>query len=504
MSDESIEQKKSTGVNDLQATPFASSDQNPGQENQESAGVRSDGPSTMEEAMAELEAASKPDYKGAYAPIRAGQVIDGVVVQISPDSVLVDVGTKSEGIITKDELAKETNIEPNEVVSVGEKIKVFVLKEDSSDGGPLLSKKRADFENAWYKVENAFKDGTILKAMVTDRVKGGLVVDLGIRGFVPGSHIGKGNVKNLDKYIGQSLEFKVIEVDRERRKVVLSNRLVVEQKEEALKAKTLSDIAEGQVREGVVRRLTDYGAFIDLGGVDGLLHVSEMSWTRIKHPSEVVQVGQKVNVKILKLNIDENRVSLGLRQILPDPWEEVKRLYKVGDIIKGEISRIVPFGAFMKVEGGIEGIIPNAEIAKKRVSRPEDVLQVGQEVETKVIDINSEERKLTLSIKQLIIEEEQAKEEKEFQEYKKEQESNSATTIGDLLGAQLGDIANSFTEEPEKEEKTAEPEANTETVEEPKVEEEKVDSGNEEQEQSANEPDCAPVVTEETDEENKE
>ena len=191
------------------------------------------------------------------------------------------------------------------------------MKSEGKDGRPLLSKKRADFENAWEKLEKAHKDNESIKAMVTDRVKGGLVVDLGIRGFVPASHVGTGKVKNLDKYIGQSLQFKVIEVDRERRKVVLSNRLATEEEREALKKDTWASIVEGQIREGIVRRITDYGAFVDLGGVDGLLHVSEMSWTRINHPSDAVKVGQKIQVAVLKISQDQGRVSLGLRQILP-------------------------------------------------------------------------------------------------------------------------------------------------------------------------------------------
>ena len=358
-------------------------------------------------------------------------------------------------MIRPSELTRDLSKEPEEVVSVGEKIKVYVVETESRDGGPVLSKKRADFENAWDKVDKAFADGEVIKAMVMDRVKGGLVVDLGIRGFVPASHVQSGKLKNLEKFVGQSMPFKVIEVDRERRKVVLSNRLAVEEERDVMKAETVKTLGEGQIRDGIVRRLTDYGAFIDLGGVDGLLHISEMSWTRINHPSEVVRVGQKIQVVVLKLNLEQGRVSLGLRQILPDPWEEVKRLYSVGDTFKGKISRLVPFGAFVQVEGGIEGIIPNSELAHRRVNNPEDVVSVGQEVEVKVIDLRPDERRLTLSMRALMAQKERERDESEYRGFN-QNKPESKTTIGDLIGEQLGDYT---FEAPEKEktekEKTA-------------------------------------------------
>ncbi|MDH7602230.1 MAG: 30S ribosomal protein S1, partial [Armatimonadota bacterium] len=338
------------------------------------------------------------------------------------------------------------------------KIKVYVVEPESQDGGPVLSKKRADFENAWERVEKAYEEGSTLKAMVTDRVKGGLVVDLGIRGFVPASHVGSGKVKNLDRYIGQSLPFKVIEVDREHRKVVLSNRLAVEEEQKEARERTLASLAEGQIREGIVRRITDFGAFVDLGGgVDGLLHKSEMSWTRINHPSEVVKVGQKINVMVLKLNLEQGRVSLGLRQILPDPWEEIKQLYSIGDIITGKVSRIVPFGAFVQVAGGVEGIIPNTELAYRRVSNPEEIVSVGQAVEVKVIDIRPDERRLTLSLRQAQAEREREREQAEYEQYAQSKTDEGRTTIGDLIGHQLGKLG--LHEEDEEEKPTKKPRA---------------------------------------------
>jgi predicted RNA-binding protein with RPS1 domain len=394
---------------------------------------------SMESAMAEM-GGQGVDYSGTFKSLNVGDVVDGVVVHIDREGVLVDVGTKSEGVIRPGELARDPSLTPEEVVSVGEKIKVYVVESESQEGGPLLSKKRADFENAWERVEKAYSEGSVLKAMVTDRVKGGLVVDLGIRGFVPASHVGSGKLKNLDKFVGQSLPFKVIEVDRDRRKVVLSNRLAVEEEQEALRQKTLASLREGQIREGVVRRITDYGAFVDLGGVDGLLHISEMSWTRINHPTEAVKVGQKIQVMVLKLNLEQGKVSLGLRQILPDPWEDIRRRYKVGDVITGTVTRLVPFGAFVQVEGGIEGIIPNAELASRRVNNPDEIVSSGQQIEAKIIDLRPDERRMTLSVKQLQIQREKEREEDEYRTYAQTRADAGRTTIGDLIGEQLGDL----------------------------------------------------------------
>jgi ribosomal protein S1 len=435
MSDEKTEQeKKSTPIHELSETPFGSSFsetqrkeepliaevgpvETPEQPAEEAE------PISMEAAMAAMDSAGV-DYSGAFKALRVGDVVDGIVVHIDHEGVMVDVGTKSEGIIRPNELTRDSSLSPEDVVTVGEKIKVYVLEPESSEGGPVLSKRKADFENAWEKVEKAHSDGETLKAMVTDRVKGGLVVDLGIRGFVPASHVGGGKLKNLDKYVGQSMPFKVIEVDRERRKVVLSNRLAVEEEMEGARRETVGSLAEGQIREGLVRRITDYGAFVDLGGVDGLLHISEISWTRINHPSEAVKVGQKIQVMVLKLNLEHGR-----------------RLYTVGQVVTATVSRLVPFGAFIQVGGGVEGIIPNSELAHRRINSPEDVVSVGQEVEVKIIDIRSDERRMTLSLKQLQVQQEREREDKEYKTHTQTRQDAGKTTIGDIIGEQLGDIS---------------------------------------------------------------
>ncbi len=338
------------------------------------------------------------DFENSLRELRPGSVVKGTIVHIDSDGILVDVGTKSEGLIRPNEISREPIANLEEEFPVGSEISVVVLEEDKN-GVIQLSKKRADFEKAWDRVQECLKSGETVMAKVSERVKGGLVVDLGIRGFVPASHVGNGKLKNLDKFVGTEIPLKVLEVDRGARKVVLSNRIATEQEREKQKAETLSALEEGQVRTGVVRRVTDYGAFVDLGGIDGLLHVSEMSWTRVKHPSDVVKVGQEVQVKILRLGSNEGRVSLGMRQILPDPWESVAEKYRQGDVVEGEVTRPVPFGAFVLLEGGIEGIIPNSELSHRRVARASDVVEAGQIVQVKVVDVRPDERRLTLSLR---------------------------------------------------------------------------------------------------------
>ena len=368
-------------------------------------------------------------YGETFRPLKEGAVVTGTVVHIDREGVLVDVGTKSDGLIPPNELSRDPGAQ--DVVKIGQKVDVYVMDVDDQEGNLILSKKRADFEKAWDRVIEAHQEGRTIHAMVTDRVKGGLVVDLGIRGFVPASHVGSGKVRNLEKYVAQTLPLKVIEVDRDRRKVVLSHRLATEEEREAQRQETLGNLAEGQVRTGVVRRITDYGAFVDIGGVDGLLHISEMSWTRIKHPSDVLKVGDEIQVMVLKTNLDQGRISLGLRQILPDPWTEARDRYNPGDTVQGAVTRLVPFGAFVQLEGGIEGIIPNSELSTRRVNKPEEVVQVGDHVEAKVLDIRPEERRMTLSLRQA----QQQKERRELQDYNRGRpQEEDKVTIGDMVG----------------------------------------------------------------------
>jgi ribosomal protein S1 len=378
----------------------------PGETNPSTPGAEANGTTPGAAAQPASQPANQSEFESMFKDkeLSEGDVVVGTVVHIDKDGVLVDVGSKSEGMIRPNELSREAFNNIEDVVKVGETIKVVVIGRNSEDGSLLLSKKRADFEKAWDRVIEAMNEGTILHAMVSERVKGGLVVDLGIRGFVPASHVGSGDFKhqNLDKYIGQSIPLKVIEVDRDRRKVVLSNKQATEEERRSRKDETLGAIKEGDVRKGIVRRVTDYGAFVDLGGIDGLLHVSEMSWARIKHPSEVVRNGQELDVMVLKLRPDQGRISLGLRQILPDPWSEIGEKYKVGDTVKVTISRMVPFGAFVTLPEGVEAIIPNSELSDRRMGKPGEGMNPGDEVEARVIEMRADERKMTLSIRRIL------------------------------------------------------------------------------------------------------
>ncbi|HUU55568.1 MAG TPA: 30S ribosomal protein S1 [Armatimonadota bacterium] len=372
--------------------------------------------------------------EGSVEPLTTGQIVEGLIVHMDDDGVLVDVGTKSEGHISVSELADGAT-DDGKALEVGDRISVYVVRPEDEEGHPVLSKKRADYERVWRRVIEAHERGDVLSAMVTDRVKGGLVVDLGLRGFLPASHVRTRNVYALDRFIGQSLKVKIIEVDRGRKRVVVSHKNAIEDERRHRREKTLASLEENKVYRGIVRRITNYGAFVDLGGLDGLLHITEMSWTRIKHPNDVVKVGEKIDVMVLRFDREQNRISLGLKQILPDPWEEVPKHYKVGQIVHGTITRVVPFGAFIRLDSGIEGIIPNAELPGERGKRAQGLLSVDQELDVKVINIRPSERRMTLSLRQS----EQAKERQQIKEFMQRQEDETRVTIGDLFGSVLAE-----------------------------------------------------------------
>ena len=331
-----------------------------------------------------------------------GAVIEGKVVQISNDEVLVDIDYKSEGRIPLNELSFISNASPEEIVSVGDDILVKVLKVDDSEGNVLLSKKRADADRSWEKLENLFETGGTLTAKVIQVVKGGLLVNVGVRGFIPASHVSLGFEDDLKKYIGQELELKIIELDRSRNNVVFSHKEVLEEQHAKAKAEAFATLQEGDKVPGIVRRLTDFGAFVDIGnGVEGLLHVSEMAYSRVNHPSDVVSEGDEITVMILGVNQERERISLGLKQTIPDPWTTVAERYAVGQTATGEVTRVVDFGAFVKLEDGIEGLVHISELSHKHVAKAEDVVQSGQEVQVKIISVDAEARRIGLSIKEL-------------------------------------------------------------------------------------------------------
>jgi 4-hydroxy-3-methylbut-2-enyl diphosphate reductase len=388
-------------------------------------------------------------------------LITARVIQVDEKRVFVDLGTKAEGIIPMEELGIGTIDNANDVVKVGDEISVVVLNPQGREGHPIVSRKRAEFESTWDRIVKEFESKETVSALVTERVKGGLVVDLGVRGFVPATHVGTGQIRNLDRFVGQSLPFKIIEVDRERRKVVLSNRLAEEEVRESKKQELFSKVKPGDVLDGTVRRLVDYGAFVDLGGVDGLLHVSEMSWSRVDHPKEVLKEGDEVRVMVLRLDPGSGRISLGRRQVLPDPWSSIKDNYRIGQTLNLPISRLVQSGAFVKLPEGAEAFIPISEMAHRRINKPSEVVSAGQEVELKVIDLRPDERRMVLSLRATQPYEErqhtggrdEIRSKSERRRDRGQQTAGPANlTIGDRLGALKGLVGTFGDDEPTDEE----------------------------------------------------
>jgi 4-hydroxy-3-methylbut-2-enyl diphosphate reductase len=339
--------------------------------------------------------------EGGFKRLTKGERIEATIIQVDRDKVFVDLGTKAEGIVPLGELSDENLETAKGHFNVGDKINVVVIRPEGAEGNPIVSKKRAEFEEAWDRIEDAFRTQEMITAQVVDRVKGGLVVDVGVRGFVPATHVGSGKLRNIEKYVGQPLQLKVIEIDRDRKKVVLSNRQAEEERRQAAKENIFSDVKPGDALEGTVRRLTDYGAFVDLGGVDGLLHISEMSWARINHPKEMFKEGQKIKVMVLRLDPAAGKISLGHRQVLPDPWNLIKENYKNGQKLMVTIGRIVQSGAFIKLPEGAEAFMPVSEMSFRRIKRPQDVVEEGQEVECQIIDLRPDERRMVLSMRSI-------------------------------------------------------------------------------------------------------
>ncbi|MCE5238619.1 30S ribosomal protein S1 [bacterium] len=359
------------------------------------------------------------------AEVKPGDIVTGLVAGLNNEGVSVDIGAKLEGLIPRGEFASEADLP-----QVDDKIDVCIVRIDDEAGIIKVSKRRADFARTWNRLAEAAESGELVDAMVTDRVKGGLRVDVGVPGFIPASQVGTRDVRNLERYVGRSLRLKVLEADRRSKKVILSHRQVVEEEREQRRGETLAKLEEGAVVEGKVRNLTKYGAFVDLGGVDGLLHVSEMSWTRIKDPSEVLKVGDTITVTVLEINPETEKISLSRRQILPDPWKEAARKLRPGQMVKARITRVVRTGAFAQLdEAGIEGFIPISEMSSRRINDPNDVVSVGQAVDLRINDIRVEARRMTLSLSAA----EQEKERQEYRDYMKSQKQ-APVTLGDRFG----------------------------------------------------------------------
>ena len=329
-----------------------------------------------------------------------GDIVEGTVVSIDQNEVLVDIGYKSEGVIPVSELSIRNNVDPAAVVTPGERIEAVVLDKEDDEGRLILSKKRAQYERAWGRIESITNEGGTVTGPVIEVVKGGLIVDIGLRGFLPASLVELRRVRDLDQYVGQDIEAKVIELDRNRNNVVLSRRAFLEEAQAEQRQAFLDELAVGEIRPGVVSSVVNFGAFVDLGGMDGLVHVSELSYQHVNHPSEVVKVGDEVMIKVLEVDLDRERISLSVKQTQDDPWEAFSREHEVGSVVDGNVTKTVPFGAFVSVGEGVEGLVHVSEIAAHRVESPELELSIGQPVKVKVTEMDESRRRVSLSIKQ--------------------------------------------------------------------------------------------------------
>ncbi|QBS37919.1 30S ribosomal protein S1 [Thermaerobacter sp. FW80] len=340
------------------------------------------------------------DEQLAPTRLSRGQMVTGTVVQVADDHVLVDVGHKSDGTIPRHELRLLGGKRPDEVYHVGQQIPVVVLGfTDKGEGGLLLSHRRAVEREAWESLRRAYEAGEPVEVPVVEQVKGGLVCDAGVRAFMPASHVERGYVADLSPYVGTTVRAKIIELDRNKRRVILSRKQLLEEEARRRAEETLASLEEGQVRTGVVKGLTDFGAFVDLGGVDGLLHVSEMHWGRIDHPRDLLKEGDTIQVKVLRVDRERGRISLSLKELMPDPWDDAERKYPVGSRVRGTVVRLVPFGAFVRLEPGVEGLVHISQLANHRVESPEEVVQEGQEVEVRVLRVQPQERRISLSMR---------------------------------------------------------------------------------------------------------
>ena len=351
--------------------------------------------------LLEIDGQIVPNYDATIVPFEEGDVVTGKVVRIDKDEVLIDIGYKSEGVIPSGELSIRKSVDTTEEVEIGEEVDALVLTKEDQDGRLILSKKRARFERAWRRIEAAAESGEPVIGAVIEVVKGGLIIDLGVRGFLPASLVDIRRVPNLDEYMGQNIQCKVIELNRSRNNVVLSRRAVLEEERKEQRQAILERLQPGLIIEGQISNIVDFGAFVDLDGIDGLIHISELSWSHVNHPSEILNIGDTVQVKVLDIDRDRQRISLGLKQTQEDPWQRVVDTYNVGDELEGTVTKVVAFGAFVEILEGVEGLVHISELAQQHVENPREIVQPGDEVKVKILEIDSERRRLSLSIKRV-------------------------------------------------------------------------------------------------------
>jgi small subunit ribosomal protein S1 len=351
--------------------------------------------------LLEIDGQIVPNYDATFQPIEEGQVVTGHVVRIDKDEVLVDIGYKSEGVIAANELSIRKSVDPKDEVHLGEEVDAIVLIKEDQDGRLMMSKKRARFEKAWRRIETAAESGEPVEGTVIEVVKGGLIIDLGVRGFLPASLVDIRRVPNLDEYMGTKIESKVIELNRSRNNVVLSRRAVLEEERKEVRQQILDRLQPGLVVEGQISNIVDFGAFVDLDGIDGLIHISELSWSHVNHPSEILTIGDTVKVKVLDIDRDRQRISLGLKQTQEDPWQRIVNTYNVDDELEGKVTKVVTFGAFVEILDGVEGLVHISELAPHHVESPREVVHPGDEIRVRILEIDSERRRLSLSAKRV-------------------------------------------------------------------------------------------------------
>jgi len=339
-------------------------------------------------------------YSATMVDVENGQLVEGTVVRVDKDEVLLDIGYKSEGVIPPRELSIRNGVDPSEIVTLGERIEAVVLQREDKDGRLVLSKKRAQYERAWGRIEEIQQGDGIVSGTVIEVVKGGLIVDIGLRGFLPASLVDLRRVRDLQPFIGTTIDAKIIELDKNRNNVVLSRRAWLEETQKEKREEFLHNLRPGEIRKGIVSSVVNFGAFVDLGGMDGLIHVSELSWKHVDHPGSVVSVDDEIEVQVLEVDLSRERISLSLKATQQDPWREFAGAHQVGELVYGRVTKLVPFGSFVQVGDGIEGLVHISEMSAHHVELPEQVVTPGEELWVKIIDLDLQRRRISLSIKQ--------------------------------------------------------------------------------------------------------
>jgi len=403
-------------------------------------------------AAAKPKAEQPSGYEATFKEYKAGDIVKGTVIKVDPGAVLVDIKYKADGLILPEELSDKSFSSPEEVVKVGDVIDVYIENLENKEGYVVLSKKRADYERRWRIAYDAYKNKKVLEGKVVQVLKGGLVLDCeGIRGFIPASQVLKKAKESLDAFRDHTLPVKVIEINRRQGKIVLSHKLAAGEKERYKAEKLFDELEVGQIRHGIVSSIKNFGAFVDLGGIEGLIHLSELSWKRVKHPSEVLKLGQELDVFVLGVDKISKKVALGLKELQPDPWVNAGDYYKPGQIVKAKILRFAKFGAFAELEHGLEGLIHISELSREPIRTPEDAAKIGDVVDVKILRVLPEEQKIGLSIKEAV----KQKEKKEVKEAAPEEETPKVT-IGDIIAQKEKERADRDAEEEEVEEEESE------------------------------------------------